>query len=406
MTAPISPVFDDTSAAEAAERARRDAPVFNPVEEAETIRILQTLPSYEPRRDIAPAVMEQVAAIDAEDIAATEEMLRAMPDYSPRRNVAHATMCAVRHLANSAPEPFFTLPSRVALLRAAAVATLLLGAARALVTVPPSDLPPSERGVARSAGGCSPCGTHNPECKGTFMEQEAVAQGGREGETPPCPSGASPLKEGGMCLSGAGASPLKEGGMCLSGAGASPLTEGGIAAQGGAWLLERQLPQGGWDAETLGDRPEFAPALTALGLLALHRQAPEANREAVLRGATALCAMQAPDGSFGRGEALRLNQTLVSAVLLEINQSLRSPVLGEAIAAAQSFSRRAAASGDGTWGYASGAGRHPAAAGLFAAPGGSSPQQALRDGLRDLPRLRTADDTPFYTACLAALDLR
>lgn len=333
MTHQTHPDFDDDASAEAVRRARRDAPVYAPVEEAETIRPLQALPVYEPQRDVAPAVMEAVAAIDAADMAATADALRALPPYQPRRNVAHSILCAVRHLAKASPEPFFQLPSRWAALRAAAVAALLLGTAGLLV----------QRPVGPSRG-------------------TVAAQG--------APS-ASPVREG------------------------------------GAWLLARQLPQGGWDAATLGGRPEFAPALTALGLLALHREDPAANRTALLRGAEALRAMQAPDGSFGRGEALRLNQTLVSAVLLEINQTLQSPVLGESIAAALDFSRRAAASGDGTWGYASGAAhRRPAAAGLFASPGGTSPERALREGLRDLPRLRPADDTPFYTACLAALDLR
>ena len=181
------------------------------------------------------------------------------------------------------------------------------------------------------------------------------------------------------------------------------------ARDGGAWLLARQSPEGGWDRETLGGRPEFAPALTALGLLALHRQDPAANREAVLRGALALCSMQAPDGSFGRGEALRLNQNLVSAVLLELNQDLRATPVGESIARALDFSRRQAAFGDGVWGYAGGAPK-PRAAGLFGVPSddGAPLLAALREGLRDLPRLCPAvsgGGFPFYNACLAALDL-
>ena len=347
MNTPTSPVFDESAAAEAADRARRDAPVYNPLEEAETIRVLQGLPVYEPRRDVAPAVMEAVAAIDADDMAATTEALRALAlsDHQPRRNVAHATMCAVRHLANNEPEPLFHLPSRVALLRAAAVAVLLLGATRMLVWSPKSEVR-SPKSEVRSA--------------------KSEVQ-------------------------------LADGAKSMA------------AREGGAWLLERQTPEGGWDEATLGDRPEFAPALTALGLLALHRQDPAANHAAVLRGAAALCAMQAADGSFGRGEALRLNQNLVSAVLLELNQELRSPLVGQAIARALDFSRRAAASGDGAWGYAGGAPR-PRAAGLFGAPAnGDAPLlAALREGLRDLPRLCPAVSDggfPFYNACLAALDL-
>ena len=366
MTTPTSPVFDEAAAADAAERARRDAPIFNPREEAETIRVLQAqIREYEPARDIVPAVMAAVAEIDAADMADTVAMLReAFPDdgaettqhvqlqggaKKKRKGAAKGdfvatTMRAVRALAAEAAARtekrrlFFRATVRH-ILQTAAVAALLLGTARMLV---------APRPVSTVQGSLSTCAA--------------------------APSRGCATK--------------------------------GCAAE---WLLARQLPQGGWDAATLGDRPEFAPALTALGLLALHRQDPAANRGAVLRGATALCAMQAPDGSFGRGEALRLNQTLVSAVLLELNQSLQSPILGEAIAAALDFSRRAAASGDGTWGYASGHApahrRH--AAGLFAEPADvASPQRALRDGLRDLPRLRPAAAESFYTACLAALNLR
>ena len=364
MNTPTSPIFDDAAAQEAVERARRDAPFFNPRDEEETIRVLQAARTeYEPARDVTPAVMAAVAEIDARDIEETLAELRgaladddagtagvqqqgkgARPGKQKKRkgsakgDFTAATMRIVRTLAAEERaraekrRRFFRDIARH-ILQTAAVAALLLGTARMLV----APTAPSQASLATST-------------------------------TIPSRGGAA-----------------------------------------GAWLLARQLPQGGWDAATLGDRPEFAPALTALGLLALHRQDPAANREAVLRGAAALCAMQAPDGSFGRGEALRLNQTLVSAVLLELNQSLQSPVLGETIAAALDFSRRAAASGDGTWGYASGhatAGRRPAA-GLFAEPAeATSPQRALRDGLRDLPRLRPAAAAPFYTACLAALDLR
>ena len=341
MNTPTSPVFDESAAAEAADRARRDAPIYNPLEEAETIRVLQGLPVYEPRRDVAPAVMEAVAAIDADDMAVTAEALRALAlsDHQPRRNVTHATMCAVRHLANNEPDPFFRLPPLRAVLRAAAAAALFLGVAATLVQRP---------GVTES------------------------------GEATSRTAAASPLR-----------------------------VDSRSAAR--AWLLDRQLPDGGWDAETLGGRPEFAPALTALGLLALHREDPGADREALLRGVAALCAMQAPDGSFGRGEALRINQNLVSAVLLELNQDLRSPLVGSAIASALDFSRRQAAFGDGSWGYA-GAPARPRAAGLFGVPAnpGAPLLAALRDGLRELPRLCPAASGagfPFYNACLVALDL-
>lgn len=178
---------------------------------------------------------------------------------------------------------------------------------------------------------------------------------------------------------------------------------------GAAWLLAAQLPEGGWDTTAFGGRPEHKPALTALGLLALHRQDPAGNREAVRRGAEALCAQQHADGSFGRGGALRINQGLVTAVLLEINQSLHSERLGESLAAALSFSRRAMAMGDGSWGYSCEPG--PRNGALFAseAPARRGPElhEALEDGLHALPRLSPgADENRFYQSCLAVLAAR
>lgn len=180
-------------------------------------------------------------------------------------------------------------------------------------------------------------------------------------------------------------------------------------AAGAAWLLAAQLPEGGWDTTAFGGRPEHKPALTALGLLALHRQDPAGNREAVRRGAEALCAQQHADGSFGRGGALRINQGLVTAVLLEINQSLHSEKLGESLASALSFSRRAMAMGDGSWGYTCEAG--PRNGALFAsdAPArrGIELHEALEDGLHALPRLSPgADENRFYQSCLAVLAAR
>lgn len=328
---PDTPIFDDNASAAALDRARRDAPVFSPVEEAETIRLLAALPTYEPRRDIAPAVMEAVTTLDAAEMAAAAEALRAIPPPRPRRDITVSTMNAVRHIAKKErARPFLHLPSRAALLRTAAIAALLLGVAGLLVRTP----------------------------------------------------GAAPAR----------------------GRASNPRT------QAGAWLLERQRPGGGWDEATLGGHPECAPALTALGLLALHREAPDANREAVRRGAFALCAMQEADGGFGRGAALRLNQNLATAVLIELNRDLRSPLVGEAIARALAFSRRNEALGDGAWAYSgSGASKtRRAAAGLFGAPSDDAwLRAALRDGLRDLPRFRPAREGAgaFYGACLTALDL-
>ena len=177
-------------------------------------------------------------------------------------------------------------------------------------------------------------------------------------------------------------------------------------AAGAAWLLEAQLPGGGWDTTAFGGRPEHKPALTALALLALHRQDPAGNREAVLRGAEALCAQQGADGSFGRGGALRINQGLVTAVLLEVNQSLHSERIGESLAAALSFARRAAATGDGSWGYSCDSA--PKDGTLFAsdlpARRGPALRDALEEGLQSLPRMSPgAEENRFYQSCLAVL---
>lgn len=179
---------------------------------------------------------------------------------------------------------------------------------------------------------------------------------------------------------------------------------------GAAWLLAAQRPDGSWDTTAFGGRPEHQPALTALGLLALHRQNPEGNRQAVLHGAEALAALQGNDGSFGRGDALRINQGLVTAVLLELNQSLHSDRIGECLADALSFARRSATMGDGAWGYADAPMKRTDGA-LFAArfPVQRAPalHDALEDSLQALPRMAPdIDENRFYRSCLAAMAIR
>lgn len=187
------------------------------------------------------------------------------------------------------------------------------------------------------------------------------------------------------------------GGGAVSLVGKRPV--GGVAMDlstpeaGAAWLLASQLPGGGWDTTALGGRPEHGPALTALGVLALHRQDAEGNRAAVLRGVEALCGLQNEDGSFGHGGAVRINQGLVTAVLLELNQGLHSETIGEHLAGALAFSRRAAAMKDGAWGY-----RADVNCGRFTAGMEVTPEM-LEVGLQ-------AEQNRFYRSCLAALALR
>lgn len=173
-----------------------------------------------------------------------------------------------------------------------------------------------------------------------------------------------------------------------------------------AWLLEAQQPNGGWDTTALGGRPEHQPALTALGLLALHRQAPAANREAVLCGAEKLCDFQNHDGSFGRGDAVRINQGLVTAVLLELNQSLHSDALGESLASALSFSRRMSTQRDGFWGYTAEASDGTLFASGLPLRHGTATPEALNAELKLLLRHGTeASHNRFYQNCLVALSL-
>ena len=176
-----------------------------------------------------------------------------------------------------------------------------------------------------------------------------------------------------------------------------------------AWLRQAQRPDGSWDSAALGNRPEHWPALSALGLLALHRQDPVGNRDAVLRGAEALCARQEQDGGFGRGSAARLNHGLVTAVLLEVNQTLHSERVGESLAGALAFARRTAAMGDGSWGYSPSSQRDGGSlfAKTFPSRGAEFAKSTLDEGLDALPDCSPEEDENlFYRSCLAALDLR
>lgn len=220
-----------------------------------------------------------------------------------------------------------------------------------------------------------------------------------------------------LALLAGGVVALQSGwGRASAGASAAPAAIAGARdiltpADGARWLLEHQRPGGGWDTSVLGGRPEHRPALTALGLLALHRQDPDGNREAVLQGAEALCAMQGADGSFGPHGAVRLNQGLVSAVLLELNQTLRSPKVGASLSQALSYARRTVAMGDGSWGYSRSGEVGPHDGALFAAASGAlrAPElrQALEGGLQALPRLAptAAEQSRFYDSCIAALGI-
>lgn len=91
---------------------------------------------------------------------------------------------------------------------------------------------------------------------------------------------------------------------------------------GRQWLLAQQLPSGGWDAATLGGRPEYTEALNGLAVMAIiTADAPRTadTLAALNRAGEHLLAQQAGNGLFSRDEnAAMYNHGIATLALLEI----------------------------------------------------------------------------------------
>lgn len=114
------------------------------------------------------------------------------------------------------------------------------------------------------------------------------------------------------------------------------------------WLVQNQEADGSWNAERWGGQRNYAPALTALPLLALVSSSDQSTPDRLqilIRGAQYLRSQQNPDGSFGPlFHGTPYNSSISTLALLNVwrmvPDSIPKPVLNAAVTAlAQSQSR-------------------------------------------------------------------
>ena len=119
-----------------------------------------------------------------------------------------------------------------------------------------------------------------------------------------------------------------------------------------AWIAAQQEADGTWRPSRTGGNDAYRPALTALALMALQRQAPEAQAGAIRRGVAALVALQTPEGAFCRIRAARLyNHAFAANALFALPPRLaRLPEVQAARDRALAFSL-AAQTPQGAWDY-------------------------------------------------------
>lgn len=133
-----------------------------------------------------------------------------------------------------------------------------------------------------------------------------------------------------------------------------------------AWLAATQDPDGSWDVRTLGGRPEHAPALTALALMALHDTAEPRHAAVLRRGAAALLARQRDTGGFGaEGPFMLYNHGMATVALLQLLPTFGTPAWRPALDAAIAFIHDAQQP-TGGWGYKPGPSGGPANASVSA----------------------------------------
>jgi hypothetical protein len=127
--------------------------------------------------------------------------------------------------------------------------------------------------------------------------------------------------------------------------------------RGIAWLIERQRPDGSWDAEALGGRTDYGIALNGLAALAIARRGEgTAARRALRASAAHLAAGQGGDGGLApRSDALMYNHGIAALALLEASERLGEPSFDRAVERAVAFivDRQAP---HGGWGYRAGPG--------------------------------------------------
>ncbi len=130
------------------------------------------------------------------------------------------------------------------------------------------------------------------------------------------------------------------------------LTLGRSADQAACWIAGQQEADGSWRPSRSGGADAYRPALTALSILALCRQAPERHAEAIRRGVRALTAMQTRDGAFGDHPHGRLyNHAFAGQVLFALPPAfVRMPGVGQARDQAIAFSL-AMQNDQGGWDY-------------------------------------------------------
>jgi hypothetical protein len=119
-----------------------------------------------------------------------------------------------------------------------------------------------------------------------------------------------------------------------------------------SWIAAQQESDGTWRPSLTGGNDAYRPALTALALMALQRQSPEAQAGAIRRGVAALVALQTPEGAFCRTRGARLyNHAFAANALFALPPRLaRLPEVQAARNRALAFSL-AAQTPQGAWDY-------------------------------------------------------
>ena len=118
------------------------------------------------------------------------------------------------------------------------------------------------------------------------------------------------------------------------------------------WIAAQQEPDGTWSPSRTGGNDAYRPALTALAIMALQRQAPEAQAASIRRGVAALVAMQTPEGAFCQRRGAQLyNHAFAANALFALPSPLSlEPDVRAARERALAFSL-AAQNPQGAWDY-------------------------------------------------------
>jgi hypothetical protein len=124
------------------------------------------------------------------------------------------------------------------------------------------------------------------------------------------------------------------------------------AGEAAVWIAAQQEADGTWRPSRTGGNDAYRPAVTALAILALQQQAPEAQYGAIRRGVSALVAMQTAEGAFCRTSGARLyNHAFAANALFALPERLaREPAVRTARERALAFSL-AAQNPQGAWDY-------------------------------------------------------